>query len=219
MGNSDSLAVMLKSPFPGKVKTRLCPPLSPLQACRLYEFFIADIFASVVKLKGVDIFVAYTPPEAENKITGLIPRGVPSFPQEGASLGERIYNVFKVLFEKGYKRSAVIGSDSPDMPLTYIKEAFKSLDGSEANLVLGPARDGGYCLIAMDSLFDSPFVSIPWSTGDVLEETIKRARENSIRFKLLRPWHDIDTAEDLKMLKDSKKAPRSSHYLKSIGIL
>ena len=51
----------------------------------------------------------------------------------------------------------------------------------------------------------------------VLKETVKRAKANNIALKLLKQWYDIDTKEDLYLLKDNKDAPVSSGYLKKIG--
>lgn len=212
----DALVIMLKAPRPGSVKTRLVPPLSYEQAACLHRCFLKDIFNSVLKLKGVSVYAAYAP-EGWEGITGLIPKGVKAFPQEGRGLGRRICSVFKRLFAEGHEKITVIGSDSPDLPLDYIKEAFDLLD-KRVKLVLGPARDGGYYLIAMNEFNAGLFTGIPWSTKDVLEDTIKKARQNSIAFKLLEPWHDIDTADDLHYLKKSRSAPVSSEFLRTLKL-
>lgn len=210
----DALVIMVKTPRPGSVKTRLVPPLSYKEAAGLYRCFLKDIFNSVLKLKGVSIYAAYAP-EGGQDLIRLIPECIKAFPQEGRGLGRRICNVFKTLFANGYEKITVIGSDSPDLPRNYMKDAFSRLD-NRVKLVLGPAKDGGYYLIAMNEFNAGLFTGIPWSTGDVLAETIKKARANSIRFKLLEPWHDIDTADDLHYLKKSRSAPVSSQFLRTL---
>ncbi len=204
----NALAIMFKVPEPGKVKTRLVPPLTYGQASALYECFLKDIFNTARGVAGADIYGAFT-----GRVNGDGDYGVELFEQEGLNLGGRIYNVFSHLFQRGYQKIAVIGSDSPDLPPEYIREAFGLL--ASASLVLGPAKDGGYYLIAMDRLMKEPFNEIPWSTDKVLEETIKRAQEASIPFKLLKPWHDIDTVQDL-MLLNGKAAPISADFLKKL---
>ncbi|MBI5492275.1 MAG: TIGR04282 family arsenosugar biosynthesis glycosyltransferase [Deltaproteobacteria bacterium] len=206
----NALAVMFKAPEPGKVKTRLVPPLTYEQAAKLYGCFIKDVLNTAKGLEGVDIYGAF----AGNIKDGEV-YGVSLFEQEGTGLGERIYNVFRALFLKGHERAVVIGSDSPDLPAENIKDAFGLLDGTE--LVLGPALDGGYYLVAMKRLMDEPFMDIPWSTGDVLEATVKRAKGAAIPFKLLKPWHDIDTVHDLTRL-NGKAAPLTANFLLKSGL-
>ncbi len=205
-----ALAVMFKAPEPGKVKTRLVPPLTHEQAAGLYACFIKDVFNTAKGLRGVDIYGAFA-----GRIKEGEDYGVNLFEQEGAGLGDRIYSVFRGLFRKGYERVTVIGSDSPDLPREVIKGSFRLLDG--ADLVLGPARDGGYYLVAMKRLMDEPFKDIPWSTGMVLEATVKRAQEAAISFKLLKPWHDIDTIHDLTRL-NRASAPLTSVFLLNSGL-
>ncbi|MBI5826441.1 MAG: TIGR04282 family arsenosugar biosynthesis glycosyltransferase [Deltaproteobacteria bacterium] len=214
--NKDALAIMLKAPVPGNVKTRLSPPFTPVEAAGLYRCFIEDVFIKAAGLKGVDLYAFYAPEGGgADALGGVVPSGVSSFPQEGGDLGARMRNVFKSLFDKGYKKVSIIGTDSPDMPVEYIRGAFTLLD--EAGLVLGPARDGGYYLIAMNSLFETVFDGISWSTGAVLEQTIEKAEQASIAFTLLPVWHDIDTFEDLALLRASAGAPVSSNYLETMG--
>lgn len=213
MGNGKSkkaLAVMFKAPEPGKVKTRLVPPLTYGQAAGLYGCFIKDVLNTAKGIEGVDIYGAFA-----GSIKDGADYGVNLFGQEGTGLGERIYGVFRALFLKGHERAVVIGSDSPDIPPENIKDAFVLLDSTE--LVLGPALDGGYYLVAMKRLMDEPFKDIPWSTGAVLDATVKRAKEAEISFKLLQPWHDIDTIHDLARL-DRAAAPLTANFLLKSGL-
>ncbi|MBI5237376.1 MAG: TIGR04282 family arsenosugar biosynthesis glycosyltransferase [Deltaproteobacteria bacterium] len=226
----NALAVMLRPPKSGSVKTRLVPLLTHEEAAVLYECLIRDTFKSIVTLNGIDIFAAcargthtrgthaeHGSGSGEEKIIdGLIPKGVEIFRQEGMDLGHRIHNVFKALFDKGYKKAAIIGSDSPDLPPEYIEEAFGLLSCNGVGLVLGPAIDGGYYLVALDKPNAAIFEGIPWSTDAVLEETIKRATAEAIEFRLLRRWHDIDTPQDLKFLEDNPNAPASSAFIRTI---
>ncbi len=214
----NALAIMLKTPEPGSVKTRLVPPLTFKEAAGLYECFIRDIFDRVLRLEGCDIYAANAP-EGRKDWRGIpdSPESIEAFQQEGTGLGERIFNVFKYLFSKGYKKVTVIGSDSPDLPIEYIKEAFSLLE-DDLRLVLGPAKDGGYYLISMNELTGVLFEDIPWSTDEVLEETLKRARKNSIKFQLLRPWHDIDTVDGIYLLENNASAPLSSHFIKMLKL-
>ena len=71
------------------------------------------------------------------------------------------------------------------------------IETGKADVVLGPSTDGGYYLISMRTLHPEIFTGIPWSTGDVLSATLKKAQETGLRTKLLAEWDDIDTYQDL----------------------
>jgi len=213
----DALVIMFKVPEPGAVKTRLVPPLSYDEACGLYECFLKDIFEKVTRLKGVSLYAAFTPEWAVEKAASIVPPGIEPFAQEGGDLGERMYNAFLSLFEKGHRKVSLIGSDCPDIPVEFLQESFALLDG--ARVVLGPATDGGYYLIAMNELVVAPFVNMRWSNSSVFDETVKRLNEKSVGYALLGPWHDIDRAQDLPLLKDSNAAPHSHEFLKALRII
>jgi len=213
--NANALAVMLKAPAPGAVKTRMVPPLTPEQAAGLYECLVKDTLASLVPLKGVDIYAACL--GSISSVAALVPEGVEAFEQGGEGLGERMLDVLKKLFERGYARCAVVGSDLPDLPAQYVLDAFALIEGGE-NFVLGPAEDGGYYLAAADAPYEPVFTSIRYSTPTVLERTLERAEENSIKTALVSPWHDIDTIEDLRLLRSNLRAPLSSAYIASLDI-
>lgn len=213
-----ALAVMVKPPVAGLVKTRLTPPLTAEEAAGLYRSFLIDFF---VNLKGcelsAELFLAITPPGTKEDFLGVIPDDVRSFSQVGTGLGERIENVFKVLFDKGYGKVVVTGSDSPDMPLSVIEEALSALDESEVDIVFGPAEDGGYYLVAASQPINAPFRDIQWSGDTVLEETLTKVKEAGLGCRLLPPWHDVDRPADLRLLLDSDGAPCSRAFIEALS--
>jgi glycosyltransferase A (GT-A) superfamily protein (DUF2064 family) len=72
-----------------------------------------------------------------------------------------------------------------------------------ADLVLGPAADGGYYLIGATraGARRALFSAIPWSTAGVLRTTFARAIALGLRTRLLPWWYDIDEASDLALLR------------------
>jgi glycosyltransferase A (GT-A) superfamily protein (DUF2064 family) len=98
-----ALFVMAKDPRAGQVKTRLCPPLTPETAARLYQCFLSDVLDLVAGVPGVDPVVAFSPPEAHGDLPGS-PRRFQLIPRRRRS-GARLENTFRVLFEQGYKGS------------------------------------------------------------------------------------------------------------------
>lgn len=195
---------MLKSPIAGKVKTRLVPPLSKEDAARLYECFILDTFNRISALKDIDIIAAYTPKNSFQKVRNIVPSDILLISQRGKDLGERLHNVFSRLFSVGYKKVAIIGSDSPDLPIEYIKKSFSFLDG-EKELVLGPSEDGGYYLVAMTKNCKRLFTGIQWSTGTVFEETLRKAENIGLELAILPKWYDVDDMHSLEILRDTRK--------------
>ncbi len=190
-----ALFVMAKDPRAGHVKTRLCPPLDPDTAARLYRCFLLDVLDLVAAVPGVDPVVAYTPPEARAAFAHLVDRHFRLVPQEGSDLGARLENTFRVLFQQGYDRVAAVSTDSPDLPPEYLREAFRRLE--ESPVVMGPCPDGGYYLIGMSRLVPDLFREMPWSTEGVVSLTEERARRLGLDIARLPEWHDVDTAADL----------------------
>lgn len=207
---------MLKAPVEGEVKTRLIPPLTAKEAATLYRAFIKDTFSRLSSLTDLALYAFFTPAGAKDDIVDIIPQGISLTSQKDGDLGKRIYEVFECLFNAGHKRAAVMGSDSPDLPIEYIESSFSMLKESPKSLVLGPATDGGYYLIAMDRLIKIPFEGIEWSAKTVLEDTVRNAVASGITVKLLPEWHDIDRPEDLKFLEGNPDAPESSACLMEV---
>jgi rSAM/selenodomain-associated transferase 1 len=209
---------MAKDPRAGQVKTRLCPPLTPETAARLYQCFLSDVLDLVADVPKVDPVVAFSPPEAQGEFARLTSGRFQLVPQEGADLGARLENTFRVLFQQGYERVAAVSTDSPDLPVHYLIDAFARLD--DAPVVLGPCPDGGYYLIGLSRLVPELFRDMPWSTERVVPETEIRAGRLGVEVARLPEWHDVDTAADLgRLIRDlagggraAARAPRTSHF-------
>ncbi|MBI3754600.1 MAG: TIGR04282 family arsenosugar biosynthesis glycosyltransferase, partial [Deltaproteobacteria bacterium] len=189
---------------------------TPKGAAGLYECFIQDIFSRISVLNGIDIIAAYTPQNLISRARRLAPSRVIIIPQKGKDLGERLQNIFYQLFSIGYKKIAIIGTDSPDLPIEYIEKSFSLLNGKK-ELVLGPAEDGGYYLIAMSRNCNKILKGIPWSTNMVFEKTIKKAEKADLTSAILPRWYDVDDIESLKTLrKNIKNTPYAIQTSKAI---
>jgi uncharacterized protein len=203
-----ALFVMAKDPRAGQVKTRLCPPLTPDMAARLYQCFLLDILDLVAGLPGVDPVIAFSPPEARAEFSRLTSGRFLLIPQHGADLGARLENSFRVLFQQGYEQVAAVSTDSPDLPSEYLGEAFSRLE--KAPVVLGPCPDGGYYLIGMSRLIPELFRDMPWSTERVVPETEVRIKRMGLLLSYLPEWHDVDTGADLHRLMEELTGVRCS---------
>lgn len=219
-----ALVVMARYPIKGQTKTRLARVIGDDTALHLYSAFLTDLARHFAR-PGIDLHWTHTPHEVDYDtfIAGLAPAQAHmtrSFPQKGADLGERLHHAFRWTREKGYKKTIVIGSDSPHIRRQAISDARHALD--ETDVVLGPADDGGYYLIAMRHPHDV-FSGIPMSTSAVAEMTIAAARSQHLSVKLVEPLYDIDELPDLLRLaqllrEDPARAPYTAALLAAINL-
>ncbi len=117
---------------------------------------------------------------------------VAAFIQKGEDLGDTMANSLKRELVKG--PAILVGSDLLGIDEDYIVSAFQTLEKSD--IVLGPARDGGYGLVGMKSFVDI-FSGITYSQSDVLEKTVEKAKEQEKSVALLETIRDIDDIRDL----------------------
>src|SRR5512139_3639185 len=214
-----ALIIFAKQPVAGKVKTRLVPALSAREAAELYTCMLTDTIAKLESLKGVDRFLFSAGGVESYTFFQESYPGMQIFQQAGNDLGERMEAAFATVFSMGYEAAAIIGTDSPDLPLKFIEEAYRILEDYRAETVFGPAEDGGYYLLAMRRLYNCFFAGIHWSSGRVLQQSLENAEKTGLRVAQLSVWHDVDTIEDLSRpeLRDSNNsAPLTRLFLNSI---
>ncbi len=195
--NSKALIVFAKLPLAGSVKTRLTPLLTPEDAAELYRCMLMDTLSKVKRLADVDISLFFEGGREAASYFEKTSGGMAVFPQRGGDLGERMMDAFLRTFEDGHVAVAIIGTDSPDLPVSFIEEAFLLLEDPSVDAALGPSEDGGYYLLAMKRLHEVFFRGIPWSTGEVLERSLAKAAAGGLTVALLPQWHDVDSEMDL----------------------
>jgi rSAM/selenodomain-associated transferase 1 len=197
-----ALAIMVKQPLPGRVKTRLCPPLTHEQAVELYRCFLLDKMAQVRRVPAGAPYLAFTPQEAEEFFRDLASEAFSVVPQEGSNLGERLDRLSARLLAAGHPGVVIIDSDTPNLPDHYLAEAVERIGDRGTDAIFGPAEDGGYYLVGLRRPLPALFQGITWSTPVVLEQTLRHAAAVGLRVHLLPPWFDVDTAKDLVRLAD-----------------
>src|SRR5687767_1484444 len=194
MSKRDTLLVVAKQPLPGQTKTRLCPPLSSTQAANLYECFLRDTLDVMRQVHGVQCVIGFLPESAREYFRQLAPE-MDLICQLGASLGERLDHLLTQALASGSQRAVVMDSDSPTLPPEYIPQAFERL--ADADVVIGPTRDGGYYLIGMKRPQPHLLRQVQMSTPHVLDDTLALAESTGLSVSLLPPWYDVDTIADL----------------------
>lgn len=199
-----ALVIFAKAPIPGQVKTRLCPPLTPDEAATLHGSFVLDTLertkAAVDKLRvQMDRYLACAPSSTHVFFKIMEERQkVQLIDQIGDDLGARMHQAVETMFLRGYRRTIIMGTDVPTVPLEYLRQALTLLDNHD--LTIGPALDGGYYLIGMSKPVPELFADVPWSTDQVLRLTQEKAARLGVKTALIQPWRDVDTLADLEAL-------------------
>jgi len=185
----------------GCVKTRLAKSIGDKHALALYQNFVKDVIGAV-RCGGKHLKLFYYPPGTEEMLTAWLGKGFELTPQQGDSLGERMSRAFKHVFDRGYHKAVLMGTDIPDLPRHIPTEAFIRLETADA--VIGPALDGGYYLIGFKAHTFCPavFEDIPWGSATVFEKTIRCFDKHKTKWHHLPMMRDIDDDTDLKALID-----------------
>jgi rSAM/selenodomain-associated transferase 1 len=192
------VAVLTRAPARGG-KSRLFAALGQPPDPELLAALLLDTLDGV-RLGGTMPIVFVEPGDACDEVRPLLPSDVRVRPQRGESLGDRMRLTMDDLFADGASIVVLVGSDLPDITPSSIANAIARLRNDPASLVLGPARDGGYYLIAATATPDV-FDGIEWSSPRVLEQTRAAASRYGLRVHLLEPLGDVDTAEDLQSVR------------------
>lgn len=188
------LILFTKAPVPGQVKTRLIPALGAEGAAQAHSLMVKRM---VERLQGPWDFEVHCP-AADPTQLGQWLGNFRFRPQGPGDLGDKMAQAFGEAFARGYQKVALVGSDIPDLGPKEIKRAFLALD--QTPLVLGPALDGGYYAIALGRPCPELFQGIPWSSPQVLPQTLAKAEALGLTPTLLSPLADIDEPQDLPRL-------------------
>ena len=194
------LIVFAKLPRPGEVKTRMCPPLSPVEAAELYASMLADVLetsARAARRLGIDPVLALHPAAPDRALVVDVPTPFCVVPQRGPDLSARMAWAVREAAAGGASRVLVRGSDSPALDEEAIAAALDALDRHD--VVLRPDLDGGYNLVGLRRPTTAIFEP-PMSTGHVLADTLARARRLGLAVLVEAPGFDLDTIEDLRWL-------------------
>ena len=196
--NNGCVIIFVRAPEKGAVKTRLAASLGEIPVLGLYKAFVSDLMQMLDKGE-YPLLVSFYPPDAEAKINEWLGSPCHLTPQRGDDLGERMMNAFREAFSQGFQTAVLIGSDTPDLPCSFIDEAFLSLRSHD--VVIGPSVDGGYYLIGFrgETFLPSTFEGIPWSTAQVFQKTTEVLSEKKYQIKILPMLRDIDTLNDLQI--------------------
>jgi rSAM/selenodomain-associated transferase 1 len=184
------LLVFTRNPELGKVKTRLAKTVGNATALKIYIFLLKRTRDIAVKV-AADKAVYYSVKIRENDIWDA--SIFQKHQQVGEDLGIRMLHAFKNGFKAGYKKVIIIGSDLYDLTSETIENAIIALENNE--VVIGPAEDGGYYLLGMNSLEEKIFKNKDWGTETVRKDTLEDLKDKKVF--LLGELNDVDVFEDI----------------------
>lgn len=186
-----AIIIFQKTPELGKVKTRLAKTIGKAKALEAYQLLLQHTHEQVA-LVDADVFVYF-----EKEIDPFFVRDqrYVGVLQERGDLGQKMKTALQEVLADGYPKAILIGSDCPGLDAEVLEQAIHYLSSSD--LVLGPAKDGGYYLIGMGQMYGTLFENMPWSTSEVFSKTLAEAKHLDLEIALLRELADVDVYEDL----------------------
>ncbi len=194
------ILIFAKAPDPGKVKTRLCPSLSLVEAANLHRRLVRHSLQTALHA-GIGPVLLYCSPSADHPFFRdcAASHHVTLKLQTGHDLGTRMARAFAQVLAQA-DHALLIGCDCPTLTEADLSAAGHALqDGHDA--VLGPAEDGGYVLIGLRRPQPILFESMPWGGPMVLNATRQRLLELGLRWKELPARWDLDRPNDLVRLR------------------
>jgi rSAM/selenodomain-associated transferase 1 len=196
------VCVFAKPPVPGKVKTRLAQVIGAPAAAELASAMLQDIWAVVSSCAGVIPILA----AAEEGRWPIDVQPANLWLQSGDDLGARMEGILRrALLD--FPSAIALGADSPLLCPLHIQQALTKLENCDT--VLGPSPDGGFYLLGIQRCPQGLFDDLPWSSPATLARTVERLQSHRMDVCRLAPLGDIDTPEDLRLLRQElQSGPR-----------
>lgn len=188
-----AIIVFVKPAIAGNVKTRLAATIGNEQALKVYLFLLAHT-RELVRSAGYDLYIFYDGPPGENEDwgNGVVIAKV----QQGGDLGAKMHHAFETVFADGYHQVMIIGSDCYELNTDIIRQSFEAL--ATHDVVIGPAKDGGYYLLGQKGNNAALFRNKQWSTSTVFEDTVNDIRLSGNTLALMPVLSDVDEEKDIK---------------------
>ncbi len=185
------MIVFAKAPVPGRVKTRLLPVLTAVEAAELHRRMVFEAWTLSASFRPHAAVELHT-----DEPTAAWPEAHPRRLQAQGGLGSRMLAALTAGLASGHGRCLILGSDAPGLP----RDHLQHLLDSTADVALGPCEDGGYYAISCRRVTPTMFDGVRWSTADALSDTERAATSSGLLVERGLPWFDIDVPEDLARL-------------------
>jgi hypothetical protein len=186
--------VFARAPLAGHVKTRLIPRLGAARAARLQERLVR---AALRTASGGRVELQVTRRHAFFRSLNVHCRL-----QRGKDLGSRMHHALRDALRR-HRGAVLIGADCPALTAADLRRAVRLLQAG-TDVVLAPAQDGGYALIAARRISARVFVNVEWGGAKVLAQTLANLKDSGLSHRLLRTVWDVDRPEDLERLRSPR---------------
>lgn len=193
---SNTIIVFAKNPEWGKVKTRLAATIGNDKALEAYKLLVKHT-ESVIESTNIPVAVYFTTHIDEQELF-CFANGKKHI-QIAGDLGAKMKQAFEEQFNAGHNKVVIVGTDCYELRKEHLIQAFEALNTND--VVIGPANDGGYYLLGMNSYIPALFDGIHWSTETVLDETITVMKKLNKQYTLLETLVDVDNEDELGDLK------------------
>lgn len=190
--STTAIVIFVRNPISGQVKTRLAKDVGDERALSIYVHLLQHTL-EVTRSLSFRKFIYYADEVSDYDLWSV--PGYTKRKQNGVDLGERMHNSFNELFDQGFTRIILIGSDCLQLKTETLEAAVALLETNAA--VIGPASDGGYYLLGLHKFYPDLFINKAWSTNRVFAETIDDFINQGISYALLEELNDIDDITDL----------------------
>lgn len=197
------IVAMLKAPRAGFVKTRLAREIGAEAAALVYRRLVEHQVAMIPRDWRVEIHFA--PADAGTEMRRWLGPAFHYFAQIGEDLGDRLERATEAAFARRAKAAIVIGGDCPGLDEATLRSAWVKLQ--RVDVVIGPARDGGYYLMALRRSQPELFSNIPWSSDQVFGTTMMRIERSGKTHALLECKEDVDDLASWKRLQSLLPPP------------
>lgn len=213
--NPRALLIFAKGPKPGRAKTRLTPPCSPEEAAALSQCFIRDALKAASMVQDVERYLFFSPEESRPFFEKEAPEGYTLVLQHGKNLTERCAHSIKEAWDRRHSRIVQIGTDTPQIRVQDIEQAFGLLE--EYDMGLGPAEDGGYYLLSLARPALEIYDRVVMGRDTVFEKMLANAERLGLSVKVLPKWIDVDTFRDLLCLQRDPAVMLGEHTRKYLA--
>lgn len=207
-----AIIIFTRVPVAGQTKTRMMSKLTGEQCAKLHTCFLLDI-GKVCEGAKADIFVCYTPQDADNTLHTILGPQKEYFLQEGDGLGARMYHAFEYVLAQGYESCLLIGTDVPELKREYLEKAFRVLDSKD--VVFGCTSDGGYYLVGMKRPRKEVFEIPNYGHENVWKDTLYHLEQANISVGYTQELDDMDLPEDLQKYRAHMRADKSLQKTKT----
>jgi uncharacterized protein len=188
MAERRHVVVFARAPQLGRVKRRLARGIGAAAALVFYRATATRLIRALARDRRWRCHVAVTP---DRRAPPPPPawRHAHVMAQGPGDLGHRMARAFRALPPGP---AVIVGSDIPDLAPRHVAAAFAAL--GHADVVLGPAEDGGYWLVGLARRRPLPrglFAGVRWSSATALADT-RASLPRFARVVLLERLADID---------------------------